>query len=205
MNETKMRTAEAGKLKSKDFITLGIFTVLFFVVTMICIFASAVVVVTYVFAPAIAAIPGGIVYMFMRTKIPKAGGILISGTAISLLNFLTGAGWPVALGILIGTILAELVSRIGKYKSFWGNAIGYAIYMGCFAVGTYLPMLIMTDYIEKLTASNSIDKAFINSLLSYINGPMLVIVVIVTIICAIIGSLLAKAMLKKHFVKAGIV
>ena len=33
---------KGNKLKAKDFITLGIFTVLFFVVVMICIFASAV-------------------------------------------------------------------------------------------------------------------------------------------------------------------
>lgn len=79
MSEEKRMTATSSKLQAKDFITLGIFTVLFFVVVMVCVFASAVTVVSYAFAPAIAAIPGGVIYMLMRAKVPKTGGILLSG------------------------------------------------------------------------------------------------------------------------------
>ena len=39
-NQTNM-SGGTTKMKAKDFITLGIFTVLFFAVVMVCIFASA--------------------------------------------------------------------------------------------------------------------------------------------------------------------
>lgn len=55
-NQTNMRGIST-KMKAKDFITLGIFTVLFFAVVMVCIFASAATVVTFAFGCAIAAIP----------------------------------------------------------------------------------------------------------------------------------------------------
>lgn len=41
MNDTTKTVGTSDKMKAKDFITLGIFTVLFFAVVMICIFASA--------------------------------------------------------------------------------------------------------------------------------------------------------------------
>ena len=63
MSEQAKPVGASDKMKAKDFITLGIFTVLFFAVVMVCIFASAATVVTFAFGSAIAAIPGGIIYM----------------------------------------------------------------------------------------------------------------------------------------------
>ena len=140
MSEQAKPVGASDKMKAKDFITLGIFTVLFFAVVMVCIFASAATVVTFAFGSAIAAIPGGIIYMLMRAKVPKAGSVLLSGVVIGLIEFLIGAGWAVAVGFIAGAVIAELLARIGHYKSFWLNTIGYSVYMMFFALGTYLPM-----------------------------------------------------------------
>ena len=64
--------------------------------------ASAATVVTFAFGSAIAAIPGGIIYMLMRAKVPKAGSVLLSGVVIGLIEFLIGAGWAVAVGFIAG-------------------------------------------------------------------------------------------------------
>ena len=147
MSEQAKAVGVSDKMKAKDYITLGIFTVLFFAVVMVCIFASAATVVTFAFGSAIAAIPGGIIYMLMRAKVPKAGSVLLSGVVIGLIEFLIGAGWAVAVGFIAGAVIAELLARIGHYKSFWLNTIGYSVYMMFFALGTYLPMVIMTGYV----------------------------------------------------------
>ena len=102
MSEQAKPVGASDKMKAKDFITLGIFTVLFFAVVMVCIFASAATVVTFAFGSAIAAIPGGIIYMLMRAKVPKAGSVLLSGVVIGLIEFLIGAGWAVAVGFIAG-------------------------------------------------------------------------------------------------------
>ena len=86
--------------ESKGLYHAGHFTVLFFAVVMVCIFASAATVVTFAFGSAIAAIPGGIIYMLMRAKVPKAGSVLLSGVVIGLIEFLIGAGWAVAVGFI---------------------------------------------------------------------------------------------------------
>ena len=162
-NQTNM-SGGTTKMKAKDFITLGIFTVLFFAVVMVCIFASAATVVTFAFGCAIAALPGGIIYMLMRAKVPKAWSVLLSGVVIGLIEFLIGAGWAVAVGFIAGAIIAEILSRIGQYKNFWLNTIGYSIYMTFFALGTYLPMVIMSGYVDDMSTSNGVSAEYLTEL-----------------------------------------
>lgn len=193
------------KLKAKDFITLGIFTLLFFIVTMVCIFASAASVVTYAFGSAIAAVFAGLIYMLMRAKVAKPWGILLSGAVVGIIEFLMGAGIATALGFIVGAVLAEIISRIGGYKSFILNSMGYAVYMCGFALGTYLPMVIMTDYVDSMSSSNGVNTEFLSSLHDFMSGKMVVIIVIATFICSLIGAFLAKLIFKKHFIKAGMI
>lgn len=204
MSKKEERVRMYEKMKAKDFITLGIFTVLFFVVIMICIFASSVTVVTYAFGSAIAALPGGIIYMIMRAKVPKAGSILLSGTVIGFIEFMVGAGWTIAVGFIGGAMIAEVLSRMGCYKNFWINALGYSIYMICFALGTYLPMVIMTEYVEDMSASNGVSVEYLTQLHNFMNGTMILAISVVTFVTSMIGALLAKYIFKKHFEKAGL-
>lgn len=205
MSEQSKSVGASDKMKAKDFITLGIFTVLFFVMVMVCVFASAATIVTYAFGSAIAAIPGGIIYMLMRAKVPKAWSILLSGAVIGLIEFLIGAGWAIPLGFVIGAAIAELLARIGNYKSFWMNAIGYAVYMMFFALGTYLPMVFMTDYVDGMSTSNGVSTEYLTELHNFMSGTMVVLIAVATFVAGIIGALIAKGVFKKHFQKAGIV
>ena len=156
MSEQAKAVGVSDKMKAKDYITLGIFTVLFFAVVMVCIFASAATVVTFAFGSA-------------------------------------------------GAVIAELLARIGHYKSFWLNTIGYSVYMMFFALGTYLPMVIMTGYVDDMSTSNGVSAEYLTELHSFMNGTMVVIIAVVTFVAGIVGALIAKGVFKKHFQKAGIV
>ena len=182
MSEQAKAVGVSDKMKAKDYITLGIFTVLFFAVVMVCIFASAATVVTFAF-----------------------GSVLLSGVVIGLIEFLIGAGWAVAVGFIAGAVIAELLARIGHYKSFWLNTIGYSVYMMFFALGTYLPMVIMTGYVDDMSTSNGVSAEYLTELHSFMNGTMVVIIAVVTFVAGIVGALIAKGVFKKHFQKAGIV
>lgn len=205
MNEHTQLAGASGRMKAKDYITLGIFTVLFFAVVMVCIFASAATVVTFAFGCAIAAVPGGIIYMLMRAKVAKPGSVLLSGVVIGLIEFIIGAGWAVAVGFIVGAVVAELLARAGSYRSFWLNTVGYAVYMTCFAIGTYLPMVIMSGYVDDMSTSNGVSADYLTALHSFMNSTMVGVIAVVTFAAAIAGALLARAMFKKHFRKAGIV
>ena len=141
---------------------------------------------------------------YLKT-IAKAGSVLLSGVVIGLIEFLIGAGWAVAVGFIAGAVIAELLARAGHYKSFWLNTIGYSVYMTFFALGTYLPMVIMTGYVDDMSTSNGVSAEYLTELHSFMNGTMVVIIAVVTFVAGIVGALIAKGVFKKHFQKAGIV
>lgn len=194
-----------SKLTSKDFITLGIFSVLFVVLCFLGIFVASILVVTQPFGIALCALLGGVVYMYMRAKVQGFGGILISGAILAIAMFATGSGWVIAACIMAGALLAELIGRAGKYRSFWLTTAGYAVLMTFFAAGSYAPMILMKDSYYELAMSNSLDSSYMLELLDFYTGPMLVAALAATAVCAGLGALVARAMMKKHFVKAGMV
>ena len=98
-----------------------------------------------------------------------------------------------------------LCGDCGHYKSFWLNTIGYSVYMMFFALGTYLPMVIMTGYVDDMSTSNGVSAEYLTELHSFMNGTMVVIIAVVTFVAGIVGALIAKGVFKKHFQKAGIV
>ena len=103
MSEQAKAVGVSDKMKAKDYITLGIFTVLFFAVVMVCIFASAATVVTFAFGSAIAAIPGGIIY----------GGILAHQMLDGLLAAIGFGLLHLLLRLL--NLLHELVQRLFQH------------------------------------------------------------------------------------------
>ncbi|MGL5513983.1 MAG: MptD family putative ECF transporter S component [Sporomusa sp.] len=207
MNNTNNESAAGTvkqELKAKDIITLAIFSVLFVIICFIGILLCSIMVVTQPFSIALAALLGSTVYMYMRAKVRSFGGILITGVILSLAMFLTGSGWIITAATLAGALIAELIGKASHY-SYWGNTIGYIVLMTLYASSNIIPMYMMKEETLALAMSNSVDNAFMIDLLNYITGPVMAVALVVVVVCALVGSLLARAMLKKHFVKAGMV
>ena len=59
-------------------------------------------VVAYCGCCAIAAIPAGIVWVYMHARVPRAGTSLIMALVFAVVIFVIGSGWPVALGLAVG-------------------------------------------------------------------------------------------------------
>ncbi|MFV0399143.1 MAG: MptD family putative ECF transporter S component [Oscillospiraceae bacterium] len=193
------------KLKSRDFITLGIFSVLFIIVCFLCIFASSIAVVTQPFGIAIAALLGGTIYMYMRAKVNKFGGVLITGVLLALAMLASGSGWIIVVSLLAATAVAELLTQAGRNENFWLTTAGYAVLMTAFAASSYAPMILMKESYYQLAMSNSVDNAYMLELLDFYTGPILIAALAATAVCSVLGALLAKVMVKKHFSRVGMV
>ena len=193
------------RLKAKDFINTGIFSVIFLVFFFISITAMSLVPVTQPFGVALCALIAGPVYMLLRAKSPKAGGILLFGGVFSAVMFATGTGWPMPLGIMVGAVIAELVTLGARRTSLWRNGIGYVILMVGAAIGSYTPLLTMKQYYLDVSASNDVSGDFMAQLMAFISGPVLIAAFAATAVCAVLGVLLARSMFKKHFIKAGLI
>ena len=68
---------EERKLTSRDLIALGVFSLLFMIVSMLVVGLTSISVIAYCGCCAIAAIPAGIVWTYMHVRIPRAGTSLV--------------------------------------------------------------------------------------------------------------------------------
>ena len=203
MNQNK--TISSTKLSGRDFINLGIFTVIFIILFMACIMVMSMTIYTLPFGVALGSFFAASAYMLLRAKAPKTGAIILFGILFGLVMFVMGSGWPILAAVIISSIIAELIVRSGHYKSYTCEVIGYCVLMLGTAIGSYIPFLVMKDYYLKLAEGNSINGEFMSRLVEFISGPYLMLALVTTIVTAILGTMLARAIFKKHLVKAGLI
>lgn len=180
------------KMGGRDFINLGIFTVIFIVLFMACIMVMSMTIYTLPFGVALGSFIAASVYMLLRVKTPKTGAIILFGALFALVMFVMGSGWPILAAVITGSVIAELIARSGQYKSYICEIVAYCALMLWTAVGSYIPFLIMKDYYLKIAEGNSINKDFMYSLVNFINGPYLVLALTVTVITSALGAMLAR-------------
>lgn len=191
-----------NKLQAKDLINVGLFTVLYFVIG--CCVAIPVGFVP-VFLPVLGALWAlitGIPFMLYLTRVKKFGMITIMAVLSGLLMGLTGMGfWGVPMGVIFG-VLGDLIVKSGDYKSAKKGLLGYGVF-SLWMIGTYIPMYFM---VEKSYAdfAEGFGEEYAQRVMSVMPMWSLILVTAGIFVFALLGGLIGKAVLKKHFVKAGI-
>ena len=192
-----------NKLQAKDLINVGLFTVLYFVLG--CCVAIPIGFVP-IFLPILGALwtlITGVPFMLFSTRVKKFGMVTLMAILSGLLMGLTGMGyWGVPVGVVSG-ILGDLVMKAGSYKSAAKNILGYAVF-SLWMIGTYIPMYFMVEDSYASFAASFGDE-YAAKVMSVMPMWSLILVVAGIFVCALLGGLLGKKVLKKHFAKAGIV
>lgn len=190
------------KLQAKDLINVGLFTVLYFVLG--CCVAIPVGMVP-VFLPILGAlwvIITGIPFMLFLTRVKKFGMVTLMAVLSGLLMGLTGMGyWGVPMGLIFG-LLGDLIIKSGQYRSFKKGLLGYAVF-SLWMVGTYIPMYFMVEQ-SRADFASQFSEEYADKVMAMMPFWSFILVVASIFGCAFLGGLLGKALLKKHFKKAGI-
>ena len=197
---------KTNKLTVPDLITIGVFTALYFVLVTIATFSSVVIFPGFhnVLLPAFCALISGCVYMLLAARLQKFGGISVMGIVMGLF-FMTSGHFIIsfAANIVMG-IVADFVAKAGNYRKKSSILLSYILFSyGLF--GPVIPMWFMKDaYIANLEARGK-DIAYISELFANITMGTFALAVAATLVCALAGGWFGQKMIKKHFVKAGIV
>lgn len=190
-----------NSLKGRDLINVGIYTAIYFVIMM----AVAMLGLIPIFLPLLSVIVpilGGIPFMLFLTKVRKPGMVFIMAMIMGIMMLLTGMGpWPL-LTCAVAGILSELVLKSGRYKSVKKSILSYSIF-SMWIWGNYLPLF--TDYEGYFAQRESYGQAYIDAVQRLMPLWMAPVLLTSCLVCGIIGGNLGKALLKKHFEKAGIV
>lgn len=190
-----------NKIKGKDLINIGIYAAIY------CVIMTVIAMLGYIpimmpMLSVIGPLIGGIPMMLFYTKTKKFGMITIMGIIVGVFFCITGMGiWPLVFGVVLG-LLADLIAKSGGYKSFTKTLLSYGVLCDIL-FGNYLPLFI--DRESYFASREKFGQEYVDTLGSIMQNWMIPVLIIAAFVFGVLGALLGKALLKKHFVKAGIV
>lgn len=192
---------QSNKLTGKDLINVGIYSAIYFVIVFLIAMLGMVPILypmLVVFCPII----GGIPFMLFLTKVKKPGMIFIMSILMGLLMLVSGMGiYPLIVSVFSG-LLSEVIYRKGNYSS----AKMAVLTNGTFSLWVWACFLLLFLNRDSYMASRaeSVGQEYVDALNKLTPGWLCPVLLIVCFICGIIGGLLGKKMMHKHFEKAGI-
>ncbi|WDV46360.1 MptD family putative ECF transporter S component [Clostridiaceae bacterium M8S5] len=190
-----------NRLTIKDFATIGIYSVIVQIIQIaIGMITSPFVLYSFVFFCAPIALICAPVYMLMAVKVKKHGVLLIFNIIRGLLFALFGAPLLI-IWFLISGLISELVMiGDGAYKSIKRNCIGWTISSVFYALHLVVIMNFFRPVFEKM-----LDKDTLNSVYVYLTSPKWIAITVVSVvICSLLGCLISKKLINKHFRRSGI-
>lgn len=201
-NQVQTNTVKKG-LTVKDLIIMGVFAALLTVCSMIGgIFFAITPTLTFYFSIGAALLPGP-VFLLLLAKVPKRGALTIIGAIVSVLSLVLGMHWAMALGGLIGSLLADGIAGTKKYRSKKMNILAYIVY-SFGPTGTYFAYFIDPRAWASTMLKNGTTQDYINAMNDTASWWILIIMIVGTVLVAWLSGFIGSKLLKKQFEKAGI-
>ena len=132
-----MLKTDSKKLETRDFISVGIFSLIYAVVAFVIGGVAQMTPVTFPFMPMIVALFTGTVFMLYVAKIPKKGALSILGVIAA-----TGMFWMMSVFFLVFGVIADFICASADFRSFKKNLLAYCV-MALAPMGAYIPMVVM--------------------------------------------------------------
>lgn len=197
---TNSTLKNSSHLSGKDLINVGIYSAIYFVVIMALAMTGYIPVMMPLLC-VIGPLVGGIPFMLFLTRVKKFGMILIMSAIMGIMMALTGMGLyslPVAL---VSGLVAELVWKRADYSKA-GSSILVCGFFNIWMWGNFIPLFTDPEgYFSTRTEFGADYEAALTALLPPWMNPVLLVSCFVF---GVLGGLLGRALLKKHFIKAGI-
>lgn len=190
------------KLKVKDLVSIGVFGVIYLVL-LFGIGMMGIIPILFLIYPTVLGIVAGTVVMLFMTKVQKPWALFIFGMISPLVMFAAGHTYVVVVLSLIVMIIAELIRKIGNYNSFKYNMLSYAVFSIWICSSMMQMLLAKEKYLEM--SIEMMGKDYVDAMEKLITYPHMALVALGAFLGGIIGAYIGKALLKKHFEKAGIV
>lgn len=185
------------KLKIKDIITITLLTLINVILFMAGSFLY-VSPVSILAMPVIFALLEGIVFYVISIKVPKKGAFIIYCTLRGMMGFYL----PYIILYILAGLIAELVMAKSGYRNLKGVCVSYIVTQIMGAIGgTVYPYVIAYKSFFSDTEAMKAQGANQNILAAanMIQSWKCLILLGLVAVAAFVGTLIAKTILKKHF------
>ena len=189
------------KLKIKDLVTIGVFAVIYLVI-MFSVGMIGVIPILFLVYPTILGIVSGTVVMLFMAKVQKPWALLIFGMLTPIFMMVEGHTYILILHAFVVILIAELIRRAGNYNSFKYNMLSFAIF-NTWICGSLMQMLWAREKYIEMTMM--MGNEYVEALERLVTYPHMALVYLGAILGGLVGANIGRILLKKHFIKAGIV
>lgn len=184
----------------KDLIVTALLALCAIVIYMLCAFLSFSPYTMLVVSP-LWSLLAGITYFLTAAKTKKPWALFIFCALTGIYGFYI----PMIIGCLLAGIIAMLIAWKTGATNDKTLTISYVIYMICAAFsGTYVPFLFFSKQTIEQYA-RMFGEDYLGIMQNIVSPITAVLMLIIVALFAFIGSFFARKLLKKHFVKAGMV
>ncbi len=197
-----------NRLKGKDIITITIFSMLIYIVTMLIgmpmMFANF-------YLSMLASIGASCIinmgiYMLMAAKVKKPGVLFLHALIVGIIGTAMSTPLMFFIAIIPGLIAELIVTLSKKNDSLKMNAIAYTIFNCSYSLhGTIIVLYMGKEQFARMGASMFTDEQLDLILSMSFNVWVLVATVAITALGCLIGYFIGRKILKKNFEKAGVI
>lgn len=199
-----MKKEKTNKLVSKDYLTIGLYTVVSLVISFaLSMLTTPFLVWAYPFATAFVLFFTCPIYVLLAYKVGKRGTLLTFAIINGLFYAIMGAPFVLPF-TLVGGLLGELIlAKFGGYRNLKAQTLAYTVYNLIYGFCNYIVLAISAEYYFSLM---QIEGVLREAYIKYMTTPFWIAVAIAMLVIAIVlGCLFGYKLLKKHFIKSGIV
>lgn len=181
--------------------------------TAICIIINTIVVLPFManlllvllVVPLIEMILCGPIYMLAIAKAPRIGTHFLFTFLFAVYYFFTNGMILISLMILALGIVGELVLLGNGYRNTLKTIIAYATFGLSVVLAPAILTLMNKSSLEKTMLSAGMSQEYVNAMFGVYSPFNIILGAILSVLGAIIGCLIGRRLLKKHFRPAGIV
>lgn len=141
-------------------------------------------------------------YLLYTTKINKPGMIGIMGAILILFFVVSGHGWYIIPIGALTTAAAEIALWKTDYRSLRGARISYILF-SLFTIALLLPIYMTRDAYRARLIEQGYGADYADKLFSVLPGWSFLPVILAGVVGAYLGTVVGIRILKKHFVRAG--
>ena len=183
---------------TRDLITVGVFTALYFVIMALVGQLGALLPITQVLGPLYIPILCGIPFMLFVTRVTRFGLITAMGWIIGILYLVTGQSWVATVLAFVLAVIADLIAKQGKYRS-WPMLVLSFIVFSEMAIGMVVPLFFQRQATLDRIASRGHEQAWINQIVSLTPAWMFYVMIVMIVVGATIGAYVGRGIFHKHF------
>lgn len=131
-------------------------------------------------------------FLIFCTKVKKPYAVLIMGTVVGLIYFATGQfHYLVPITFIATSAIAEIIRKATGYNRFWGDAVGFSIFfLG--TIASPLPLWLESEAFIQQIKDFGMPQSYVDTVTSLTSPSMLVVMIVATIVCGLVGALVAK-------------